>query len=84
MRAAENPCRFTLRHNGRLHHIGLGRTYAGTYIRLLVEDLQIIVLDAATGEVLRELTLNPTKDYQPISAHHRPTPDKQTGRTYIP
>ncbi len=22
----------TLRHNGRLHHIGIGRTYAGTYV----------------------------------------------------
>ena len=29
----------TLRHNGRLHHIGVGRTYAGTYVRLLVQDL---------------------------------------------
>jgi transposase InsO family protein len=64
----------TLRHNGRLHHIGLGRTYAGTYVRLLVEDLAITVADATTGEVLRELVLNPTRDYQPTG---RPGPKKQ-------
>lgn len=62
----------TLRHNGRLHHIGLGRTHAGTYIRLLVEDLAITVADATTGEVLRELVLDPTRDYQP-TGRARPT-----------
>lgn len=56
----------TLRHDGRLHHIGLGRTHAGTYIRLLVHDLQITIADSTTGEILRELTLDPTRDYQPI------------------
>lgn len=64
----------TLRHNGRLHHIGLGRTHAGTYIRLLIEDLQITVADATTGEVLRELVLDPTRDYQPTRA---PRPTKE-------
>lgn len=63
----------TLRHNGRLHHIGIGRTNAGTYVRLLVQDLQITVINAATGEVLRELTLDPTRDYQPTGAPKGPT-----------
>ncbi|MFC7593753.1 IS481 family transposase [Terrabacter sp. GCM10028922] len=35
----------TLRHNGRLHHIGIGRTHAGTYVRLLVQDLDITIVD---------------------------------------
>lgn len=55
----------TLRHAGRLHHIGIGRTHAGTLIRLLVHDLNIT--DATTGEILRELILDPTKDYQPMN-----------------
>jgi Integrase core domain len=55
----------TLRHNGRLHHIGTGRAHAGTRVLLLVQDLDIRVVSAATGELLRELTLNPDKDYQP-------------------
>jgi Homeodomain-like domain len=42
------------------------RTYAGTYVRLLVHELQVGVVDLATGELLRELTLDPTKYYQPI------------------
>jgi hypothetical protein len=64
---------------GRLHHIGIGRTYAGTYVLLLIQDLDIRVLTAATGELLRELTLDPTRDYQPTG--HPPGPKKQTPRT---
>jgi len=55
----------TLRHNGRLHHIGIGRTHARTHVILLIADLDIRVINAATGELLRALTLDPTKDYQP-------------------
>jgi transposase InsO family protein len=55
----------TLRHNGRLHHIGIGRPHARTRVLLLVQDLHIRVVNAGTGELLRELTLNPDKDYQP-------------------
>jgi hypothetical protein len=60
----------TLRVNGRLHHIGIGRTHARTPVLLLVQDLQVRVVDAATGELLRELTIDPARDYQPI--HPRP------------
>lgn len=66
----------TLRHNSRLHHIGIGRTYAGTYIRLLVRDLDITIVNAATGEVLRELQLDPTRDYQPTGRPPGPTKKK--------
>jgi hypothetical protein len=55
----------TLRHNGRLHHLGIGRTHAGTHVILLVHDLHIRVVNAITGELLRELTLDPGRDYQP-------------------
>ncbi|MGH3636655.1 MAG: IS481 family transposase [Mycobacterium sp.] len=55
----------TLRHAGRLHHIGIGRAHARTHVILLIHDLHIRVIDAATGELLRKLTLNPDKDYQP-------------------
>jgi len=55
----------TLRHNGRLHHIGIGRPHARTRVLLLVQDLHIRVVNAGTGELLRELTLDPARDYQP-------------------
>jgi transposase InsO family protein len=55
----------TLRHHGRLHHIGIGRTHARTRVLLLIQDLNIRIINAATGELLRELVLDPTRDYQP-------------------
>jgi transposase InsO family protein len=63
----------TLRHNSRLHHIGVGRTHAGTRVILLVQDLQIRIVNAATGELLRELVLDPRRDYQPTGAPKGPT-----------
>ena len=64
----------TLRVAGRLHHIGVGRTYAGTDIILLVQDLHIRILNAATGELLRELILDPRRDYQGTGRPPGPTP----------
>jgi hypothetical protein len=63
----------TLRVAGRLHHIGIGRTHARTHVILLVHDLDIRVVNAATGQLLRELILDPTKDYQPTGALKGPT-----------
>ena len=63
----------TLRHNGRLHHIGIGRTHARTRVILLVQDLDITIINAATGELLRDLTLDPRRDYQPTGAPKGPT-----------
>jgi transposase InsO family protein len=62
----------TLRVAGRLHHIGVGRTYTGTRVLVLIQDLRIRIIHATTGELLRELTLNPTKDYQPTGAPKGP------------
>ena len=62
----------TLRVAGRLHHIGVGRTYTGTRVLILVQDLNITIINAATGELLRQLTLDPTKDYQPTGAPKGP------------
>ena len=56
----------TLRHDSKLHHVGLGRAHKGKPIKLLVADLDVRVLDARTGELIRRLTLDPSRDYQPI------------------
>ncbi len=55
----------TLRHSSRLHHIGLRRRHAGTHVLILAKDRNIRVITRDTGELLRELELNPEKDYQP-------------------
>jgi hypothetical protein len=65
----------TLRHAGPLH-IGIGRTH----VILLVQDRDIRMINAATGELLREFTLDPTRDYQPTGAPKRPHP-QTTKRT---
>jgi transposase InsO family protein len=54
----------TLRHNSRLHHIGLGRRHAGVRVLVLVADLDVRVL-THDGQLLRALTLDPSRDYQP-------------------
>jgi hypothetical protein len=66
----------TLRVNGRLHHIGVGRIHHRTRVLILVHDLTIRIINAATGELLRDLTLDPTRDYQPTGAPKGPTRKK--------
>ena len=55
----------TLRHNGRLHHIGVGRRWAHTPVMMIIQHLNIRIINPTTGELLRQLTLDPTRDYQP-------------------
>jgi len=55
----------TLRIDGKLRHIGVGRTHTRTHVILLIQDLDVRVINAITGELLRELTIDTTKDYQP-------------------
>jgi hypothetical protein len=53
----------TLRHNSRLHHVGIGRRLVGTRVLVLVDGLEVRVI-TEDGELLRSFTLDPTKDYQ--------------------
>src|SRR6202161_2541201 len=53
----------TLRHNSKLHHIGIGRAHKNRPIKLLIADQNIRIIDQQTGQ----LTLNPNHDYQPIN-----------------
>jgi hypothetical protein len=66
----------TLRVGGRPHHIGVGRIHHRTRVLILVQDLNIKIINAATGEFLREFVLNPTRDYQPTGAPKGPTRKK--------
>jgi hypothetical protein len=50
----------TLRHNSRLHHIGLGRRHAGVRVLVLVADLEVRVITPGRGT--------------PARAHPRPQP----------
>jgi len=49
-----------LRVAGRLpHHIGVGRTHAGTRVLVLVPHLAIRIFNAATGELISQQTPGP-------------------------
>jgi transposase InsO family protein len=77
----------TLRADGRLHHIGVGRHHYRTRVLILAHDLNIKIINAATGELLRDFTLDPTRDYQPTGAPKGPKPKKlrtQRGFRAIP
>ena len=54
----------TLRHRTRLHHIGVGHAHKGKRVIMLVDGLNVRVV-SQDGELLRRLTLDPTRDYQP-------------------
>ncbi|HEX6935131.1 MAG TPA: hypothetical protein VF227_01285, partial [Actinomycetes bacterium] len=56
----------------RPHHIGLGRTHARTHVLLIIQDLDVCIVNAATGERLRELRIDPQRDYQPTGRPRGP------------
>ena len=56
----------TLRHRTRLHHLGVGRAHAGKRVIMLIDGLDVRVL-SEDGELLRHLTLDSTRSYQPRS-----------------
>jgi hypothetical protein len=72
----DNDGKLTLRVNSRLHHIGIGRTHARTHVLKLVQDLNVRIINAGTGELPRELTIDPNRDYQPTG--HPPRSARKT------
>jgi len=50
---------------GKMHHIDISRTHTGTHVLVRVHDLEVTIINAATGELLRELTIDTSRDYQP-------------------
>jgi hypothetical protein len=68
----------TLRHNSRLHHISVGPPLTGTRTTLLLDDLHVRMIDRDTGELLRDLTLDPTRDLQPRGAPPGPVRPPRT------
>jgi transposase InsO family protein len=57
----------TLRYDSRLRHIGLGARHRGKAIVLFVADRDVRIV-TEDGALLRQLVLDPTRDYQRQSA----------------
>ena len=60
----------TLRHNSRLHHIKVGHRHAGRRVLMLVAGLDVRIV-TEDGELIRELILDPSRDYQPMPSPQR-------------
>lgn len=57
--------KISLRQAGRMLHLGIGRAHARTEIICLIHNDHATVIEATTGEILTEHTLDPTRTYQP-------------------
>jgi hypothetical protein len=53
----------SLRYDSKMFHIGIGRRFKGTPIRLYIADLDVRVVSFA-GELLRHLEIDPSRLYQ--------------------
>jgi transposase InsO family protein len=56
----------TIRYKSKLHHVGMGRSLAGTRIILLVAGRNIRII-TPEGRLLRDFELDPSRNYQPQS-----------------
>ena len=56
------------RYESRLLHIGMGARHKGQPVVMLIAGRDVRVVSAEGGELLRHLTLDPTRDYQRQSA----------------
>ena len=76
----------TLRVDSQLHHIGLGHPLNGTRIIMLIHGYDVRVIHATTGEIIRQLTIDPQRRYHGTGAKiggpkrpYGPRKNKQTG-----
>jgi transposase InsO family protein len=53
----------SLRVDGHLHHIGLGRTLDGTRVIMLIHGYDVRVIHATTGEIIRSLVIDTQRRY---------------------
>lgn len=56
----------TIRYDGKLRHIPVGRTHARSRVLAIIHGADVTIINAITGELLRQLTIDPNRDYQPL------------------
>jgi Integrase core domain len=62
---ADTDGKISLDLNGKRHSIGTGREHARTRVLILVNGLHMRIINRDTGELVRELTIDPARNYQP-------------------
>jgi hypothetical protein len=68
----DNYGKVTLRYQGHLYKVGVGREHSGTAITMLIANRNIRIIATATGELIRQLDLDPTRTYQPTGKSKNP------------
>jgi transposase InsO family protein len=61
----DNSGKISLRRDGRMHHLGAGRAYAGRKVFLIIDARNVIVTDYRSGEIFSEHTIEPARSYWP-------------------
>jgi transposase InsO family protein len=56
--------KISLRHSGRMLHLGIGRAHARTEIICLIHNNDATVIATSTGEILADFILDPAHGYQ--------------------
>jgi transposase InsO family protein len=56
--------KISLRHSGRMLHLGIGRAHARAEIICLIHNDHAIISTRHSGEILADFTLDPTRGYQ--------------------
>ena len=54
----------TLRHAGKMHHLGIGAKHRGKRVLALVDDTTVTVVHLDTSEVLSDHTIDPARSYR--------------------
>ena len=53
----------SLRRAGKMHHLGVGRGYAGKAVTVLVDEVEVMVIDQGSGEIISKHTIDPEKNH---------------------
>lgn len=71
----------TLRHAGKLHHIGIGGDHRNKRVTMLIDGLHIKII-SQDGELLREFMLDPNRIYQGTGQPPGPPKGRKLGPRY--
>jgi hypothetical protein len=57
--------KLSLRRAGQMHHLGVGIEYARKPVMIVVDELEVLVAERLTGEIISKHRIRPDKNYWP-------------------
>ncbi|MDU6679414.1 IS481 family transposase [Actinomyces sp.] len=70
----------TMRYQGQLRHLGIGRGHKNKTIIALTHNNEVIIIEKTTGEIIAEHKIDPTKNYQPKRTKDAGHPPKKADK----